>query len=113
VNRIRTDRQLEDEELKGILQRAFAPHRSIVAFQHDAFSGDTKLALVIQVSGISPRICEFLVEGVPIESLRRRETLSSYIDDVREHMRERAISFHDRAGDQEAYRGRDSLARRE
>ena len=90
-----TNGSLCDHDLRRMLQGAFSPHRCEARICRDAFSEESKVLLAIQVLGIGSRIGEreFLVEGVPIESLRDRAALLQYIEDVRRELQRRRVPF--------------------
>jgi hypothetical protein len=86
---------LTDQAIEDALRSAFAPHRCNVEFQIDAFTRSRKVALVIHAMGAGLRANEreFIVEGICLDNLRRREALLDYIDDVREQLKQRRIAF--------------------
>jgi hypothetical protein len=88
------DHTLSDVAIEGTLRTAFAPHRCDVKLQMDSFVRTKKVALIIHASragGTGAR--PFIVEGVPVEALRRRDALLTYIDDVREQLRRHNVDF--------------------
>jgi hypothetical protein len=82
---------LPDEAIERILRDAFAPHRCDVKFQIDAFAQSKKVALIIYASRIGAR--PFVVEGVIVDLLRRRDALVTYIHDVRKQLQRHNIAF--------------------
>ena len=86
---------LSDQAIERILRVAFAPHRCDVKLQIDVFVGSKKVAVIIYASrpGSSAEERSFIVEGVNVEALRRRDTLLSYIDDVRKELQRRHIAL--------------------
>ena len=84
-----------DQAVEDALRAAFAPHRCDVQFQLDAFTQLRKVALVIHAvrDGVGAIEQEFVVEGIDVESLRRRQALLDYIDDVREQLQQRRVRF--------------------
>jgi hypothetical protein len=84
---------LTDQAIEEALRTAFAPHRCDVQIQLDAFTQARKLALVIHAAGLRATEREFIVEGIGLDTLRRREALLDYIDDVRGQLKLRRIGF--------------------
>ena len=84
-----------DQAIEDALRAAFAPHRCDVQFHLDTFTQLRKVALVIHAvrDGVRAIEQEFVVEGIDVDTLRRREALLDYIDDVREQLQRRRVSF--------------------
>ena len=84
-----------EQTVEAALRAAFAPHRCDVQFELDAFTQFRKVALVIHAvrDGGRPIEQELVVEGIDLDTLRRREALLNYIDDVREQLQQRRIRF--------------------
>jgi hypothetical protein len=86
------DAWLTDQQVEEMARRAFIPHRCTVSIACVGCENTRKLALRITVAARTGDK-EFVVDGVPIDSLRQSSELRLYLDDVRTHLRQRGIVF--------------------
>jgi len=89
VERRQTAGPLTDERIAQVFTDAFLPHRCKVEFQ----DGQRKVALRVR----GPNGTEFVVEGTRVDLLRDENALAQYIDDVKRHLGQHRLAFHDRA----------------
>jgi len=80
---------LTDEHIAQAFREAFSPHRCTVEFQND----QRKVAL--RVRGLNGT--EYVVEGKRVDLLRDGNALAQYIYDVKRHLGQHRLVFHDRA----------------
>ena len=80
---------LTDERIAQLFTDAFLPHRCKVEFQDD------QRRIALRVRG--PNGTEFVVEGKRVDLLRDESALAQYIDDVKRHLGQHRLAFHDRA----------------